>query len=136
MTQTFIKKLAFGLLTAVMLTAGSLPGVVSAANYGLRAGADAARGSEQPSQLFGDGGIFQQITNIMLFMIGILSVIMLIIGGLRYVVSGGNKDAVASAKNTILYAIVGLIVALLAYAAINFVINVFTSGGYGAGTNV
>lgn len=136
MKQTFLKKIAFGLLTAVVLMAGSLPGTVSAVNYGLRAGADAARGSEQPAQLFGDGGIFHQITNIMLFMIGILSVIMLIIGGLRYVISGGNKDAVTSAKNTILYAIVGLIVALLAYAAINFVINVFTSGGYGAGTNV
>ncbi len=136
MKQTFFKKIAFGLLTAVVLMAGSLPGTVSAVNYGLRAGADAARGSEQPAQLFGDGGIFHQITNIMLFMIGILSVIMLIIGGLRYVISGGNKDAVTSAKNTILYAIVGLIVALLAYAAINFVINVFTSGGYGAGTNV
>lgn len=136
MKQTFFKKIAFGLLTAVVLMAGSLPGTVSAVNYGLRAGADAARGSEQPAQLFGDGGIFHQITNIMLFMIGILSVIMLIIGGLRYVISGGNKDAVTSAKNTILYAIVGLIVALLAYAAINFVINVFTSGGYGTGTNV
>ena len=135
MKQTFVKKIlvAFAL---IVLGSSGLAMPVSAANYGVRAGADAARGVDQPTQLFGDGGIFQQITNIMLFIIGVLSVIMLIIGGLRYVISGGNKDAVTSAKNTILYAIVGLIVALLAYAAINFVINVFTPGGYGSGTNV
>lgn len=135
MKQTFVKKILVA-VALVVLGASSLVMPVSAANYGVRAGADAARGADQPTQLFGDGGIFQQITNIMLFIIGVLSVIMLIIGGLRYVISGGNKDAVTSAKNTILYAIVGLIVALLAYAAINFVINVFTSGGYGSGTNV
>lgn len=135
MKQTFAKKILVA-IALVTISSTSLVAPVSAATYGIRAGADAARGADQPTQLFGDGGIFQQITNIMLFMIGVLSVIMLIIGGLRYVVSGGNKDAVTSAKNTILYAIVGLIVALLAYAAINFVINVFTSGGYGSGTNV
>jgi hypothetical protein cdiviTM7_00647 len=135
MKQTFVKKILVAVALVVLVSSGlAMP--VSAANYGVRAGADAARGADQPTQLFGDGGIFQQITNIMLFIIGVLSVIMLIIGGLRYVISGGNKDAVTSAKNTILYAIVGLIVALLAYAAINFVINVFTSGGYGSGTNV
>ena len=135
MKQTFVKKILVA-VALVVLGSSVLAMPASAANYGVRAGADAARGSDQPTQLFGDGGIFQQITNIMLFIIGVLSVIMLIIGGLRYVISGGNKDAVTSAKNTILYAIVGLIVALLAYAAINFVINVFTSGGYGSGTNV
>ena len=135
MKQTFVKKILVAVALIVLGSSGlAMP--VSAVNYGVRAGADAARGADQPTQLFGDGGIFQQITNIMLFIIGVLSVIMLIIGGLRYVISGGNKDAVTSAKNTILYAIVGLIVALLAYAAINFVINVFTSGGYGSGTNV
>ncbi len=58
---------------------------------------------------------------------------MIIIGGLRYVVSGGNATAVTAAKNTILYAIVGVIVALLAYAIINFVLQSFT-GGTGGGS--
>lgn len=134
--KQFIKKASLALLVAVFsIGALNLSPVVSAQS--IRSGAEAARGTDQPTQLFGDGGIFQQITNIMLFIIGVLSVIMLIIGGLRYVISGGNKDAVTSAKNTILYAIVGLVVALLAYAAIAFVLNVFTSGGgYSSGTNV
>lgn len=94
---------------------------------GIDGGAKAARGSDQPTDLFGDGGIFKQITNILLFIVGVLSVIMLIVGGLRYVISGGKQQAVSDAKNTILYAIVGLIVSLLAYAVINFVIGAFTS---------
>ena len=50
---------------------------------------------------------------------------MLIIGGVRYTVSQGDSAAVTSAKNTILYAIIGLIVAILAYAVVNFVIVQF-----------
>ena len=51
--------------------------------------------------------------------------IMLIIGGFRYVVSQGDQQQVQSAKNTILYAVVGIVVAILAYAAVNFVIGSF-----------
>ena len=93
------------------------------------------RVDDQTPNLFGDTGIFQTITNVLLFVLGAVSVIMIIIGGLRYVVSGGNATYVTAAKNTILYAIVGIIVALLAYAIINFVIGSFTGSG-GGGTNV
>ncbi|KKW02975.1 MAG: hypothetical protein UY35_C0009G0018 [Candidatus Saccharibacteria bacterium GW2011_GWC2_48_9] len=96
---------------------------------GVSAGAASARGSDQPAQLFGDGGIFAQITNIMLFVIGAISVIMIIIGGLRYILSGGDSANVSAAKNTILYAIVGVIVALLAFAAVRFITGAFTEGG-------
>ena len=53
---------------------------------------------------------------------------MLIIGGIRYTVSGGDSGAVTSAKNTILYAVVGIIVAVLAYAIVNFVLTSFVQG--------
>lgn len=98
-------------------------------------GAQAARGEGQPSLLFGLGGVFTTLSNILLFIVGALSVIMLVIGGLRYVVSGGNSTAVTGAKNTILYAIVGLVVAFLAYAAINFILANLTGGGT-SGTDV
>lgn len=74
----------------------------------------------------GDGsldGIFETITNVLLFLVGAVSVIMLIIGGFKYVVSGGDSSKTESAKNTILYAIVGIVVAVLAYAAVDFVIE-------------
>jgi hypothetical protein len=95
------------------------------AEGGLAGGASSAKGQDQQENLFGNGGLFQTITNVLLFIIGAVSVIMLIIGGIRYVVSGGDSGAVTSAKNTILYAVIGIIVAILAYAIVNFVITSF-----------
>jgi hypothetical protein len=96
------------------------------AEGGLAGGAQSARGEDQQENLFGEGGLFQTITNVLLFVIGAISVIMLIIGGIRYVLSGGDSSAVTSAKNTILYAVIGIVVAILAYAMVNFVITSFT----------
>ena len=53
----------------------------------------------------------------------VISVIMLVWGGLRYILSGGDNKKVTDAKNTILYAIIGLIIAVLAFAIVNFVLN-------------
>ena len=55
--------------------------------------------------------------------VGILAVVMIIIGGIQYTTSGGDQAAVTKAKNTILYGIVGLVIAILAYAIVNFVIR-------------
>lgn len=111
-----------------------------AANFNLSMGegASSARGVDQVANLFGSTGIFTTVSNVMLFAVGAISVIMIIIGGLRYVVSGGNTSNVAAAKNTILYAVVGIIVSMLAYAIINFVIASFSPDGgmSAAGTNV
>jgi hypothetical protein len=96
-------------------------------DQGLQDGANAAQGADQPPELFAEGGVFQTITNVLLFIIGAISVIMLIIGGIRYVVSGGDSSAVTSAKNTILYAVVGIVVAILAYALVNFVVTSFSA---------
>ena len=98
----------------------------SSANGGLAGGASCAKGASQQSDLFGSNGVFKTITNVLLFIIGAISVIMLIIG-IRYVVSGGDSGAVTSAKNTILYAIIGIVVAILAYALVNFVISSFAA---------
>ena len=99
-------------------------------------GASSARGVDQATTLFGATGIFTTITNVMLFTVGAISVIMVVIGGLRYVISGGNSTNITTAKNTILYAVIGLVIAILAYAMINFVIgSLVPSGDYG-GTNL
>lgn len=103
----------------------------------IAAGAQAAKGAGQTSDLFGAAGVFTTISNVMLYVIGAVSVVMIIIGGLRYVVSGGNSTAITAAKNTILYAVIGVMVALFAYAMINFVITSFAPGGLSSGgTNV
>lgn len=127
------------LLIAVILSAGLLvSGNAHAAGFslGIADGASAARGVNQSADLFGQTGTFRTITNVLLYLIGAISVIMLIIGGLRYVISGGDSTAVQNAKNTILYAIVGIIVAILAYAIVGFVISSFTGSGGAAGGTI
>ncbi|MDR0591010.1 MAG: pilin [Candidatus Nomurabacteria bacterium] len=67
--------------------------------------------------------IIKTVINVALFIIGALSVIMLIYGGIRYTTSAGDSSKITSAKHTIMYAIIGLVVALLAYAIVNFVVT-------------
>ena len=67
--------------------------------------------------------VIKNVTNIMFFIIGAVSVIMLIYGGIRYTTSGGNTNSVTAAKNTIMYSIIGLVVAILAFAVVQFVVN-------------
>ncbi len=104
--------------------------VVSSLGFSLSIvdGASSARGTDQAADLFGVSGVFATLSNTMLFVVGALSVIMIIIGGLRYVISGGDSANITTAKNTILYSVVGLVVSMLAYAVINFVISSFTVG--------
>ncbi len=63
------------------------------------------------------------MANTLIFLVGAVAVIFLIIGGLRYVISNGDSKAVEAAKNTILYAIVGIVVAVISFALVQFVIN-------------
>ena len=76
-----------------------------------------------PAELVGDTGVFTRLTNTVLMAVGLISVIMLIFGGLRYITSGGDAKKVTDAKNTILYAIIGLIICVLSYAIVNFVLT-------------
>jgi hypothetical protein len=66
-------------------------------------------------------GTIKTIGNVLVFLVGSISVIMIIIGGFRYVTSGGDSKAVSAAKDTILYAIIGVVVAIVAYAIVQFV---------------
>ena len=124
----------FAALALVVTTIVVLGANTHAASFdmGMTQGAAAAKGKDMATDLFGQTGTFRTITNVMLYLIGAISVIMLIIGGLRYVVSGGDSTAVQNAKNTILYAVVGIIVAILAYAVVSFVITSFSGNGGGS----
>lgn len=67
------------------------------------------------------------VVNVLLFIIGAIAVIMIIIGGIRYVTSNGDQGTLKAAKDTILYAVVGLIVAIAAYAIVKWVISSFAT---------
>ena len=106
-----------GISTVATLCAGKAMALT------VQEGAEAARAEGMPAELVGPDGVFTRITSIALYVIGAISVIMLIWGGLRYIISGGDNKKVTDAKNTILYAIIGLIFAVLAYAIVRFVLN-------------
>ena len=116
-----ILKIALPILLVVGLLVLTVVPEVSALT--LQEGAEAARCDGCPADLFGESGAFRQITNTILYIVGVIAVIMLIIGGIRYVVSGGDAKKVTDAKNTVLYAIIGLVIAVFAYAIVNFVIT-------------
>ena len=60
--------------------------------------------------------------NIFSLVVGVVSVIMIIIGGLKYITSAGDSGNVSGAKNTILYAIIGLVIVALAQIIVRFVL--------------
>lgn len=70
--------------------------------------------------------VFGTVANILIFLTGAISVIIIIFGGIRYVTSTGDAGRVKQAKDTIQYAIIGLVVSILAYAIVNFVIDNLT----------
>jgi trbC/VIRB2 family len=75
--------------------------------------------------------VIKTIINALLFFIGVVAVIMIIWAGIQYTTSAGDSNKVATAKNTIVYAVIGLIVAIFAYAIVNFVVSTFNTGGGG-----
>lgn len=69
--------------------------------------------------------MIQTVINTALLVLGMVAVIVIIVGGIRYSTSGGNSTHVKEAKDTIIYAVVGLVVAIISYSIVNFVIDWF-----------
>ena len=122
-----MKKILRVILPVIICGFFAVAVVANASALTLQEGAQAAQCDGCPSDLFGDKGIFKQVTNTILYIVGIIAVIMLIIGGIKYLLSGGDSKKVTDAKNTVLYAIIGLVVCFLSFAIVNFVISALPS---------
>jgi hypothetical protein len=128
--QFILVGLAGSMLMAPGLLVPVLNGVASAdIQTNLCAGVDAAAGTNNCSnQTNGDAStglttIAQTITKYFSIIVGAISIIMIIYGGFRYITSGGDSGKVGSAKNTLIYAIVGLIIVALAQLIVRLVIT-------------
>ena len=123
-------KLSSKLKTAMMAIVFAVVGVGAAAAPALMettpAYADALRVVEPSSSSADLETIVKRVINTLLYVIGILAVVMIIIGGVQYATSAGDQAAVTKAKNTIIYGLVGLAIAVLAYAIVNFVLGALT----------
>ena len=106
---------------ASVLSTASLPGSASAQ---VSEGINTATTSEMKGKsIDGDNGLIKTVVNVLLWAVGILSVIMIIFSGFRYITSAGDASKTKSAQSTLIYSVVGLIVAIMAYAIVNMVTN-------------
>ena len=92
-------------------------------NGTVTSGVECAKGDTEITSLTGQTGLLANVINTLLFAAGAVSVIMIIVGGLKYTLSQGEEKAAAGAKDTILYAVVGLVVSVMAFAIVNFVLG-------------
>lgn len=123
-----LKLILAGLLVVPTVALAVAPAASAEGNLTLNSGVDSAQGEGVGQVSTDPESLVKKFVNIFLFAVGALSVIMLIWGGIRYTTSAGDSNKVTAAKNTVLYAIVGLVVAILAYAIVNMVISKIASG--------
>ena len=121
-----MKKIILTLLTLISLTAGPvlMPAAALAAvpDKNVCDGIKATGATNCIDGSLKIPGIIKTVINLLSFIVGIAAVIMIIFGGLKYVTSGGDSNNTASAKNTIIYAIVGLVIVILAQTIVKFVL--------------
>ena len=125
--------LAFGLFVAPIAVVQSTVSGQADIQSSLCEGADLQFGGDSDCTQDGEvpeeriNTLIADIVDIISVIVGIVAVIMIIYGGFRYITSGGDSGNVSNAKNTILYAIIGLIIVALAQFIVKFVLN--TSNG-------
>ena len=115
---------AFALLLVAPMQAAYAADIDNCVKTGSNLELDPSCSNPDVSQ--GEETVNQTITNVInIFsvIVGIVAVIMLIYGGFRYVTSGGDSGNIGNAKNTILYAIVGLVIVAIAQAVVQFVLG-------------
>jgi hypothetical protein len=78
---------------------------------------------DDPTNPSKPNNIVQDVVNVLSVIVGIAAVIMIMVGGFKYITSNGDAGSISSAKNTILYAIVGLVVVIFAQTIVRLVIN-------------
>lgn len=123
------------LVPAVASATQGSPGTCSDIGSNVASGANQAAGDTSNSIGCGDtgvngtsvGNIAQSAVKIFSIVVGAVAIIMIIYGGFRYITSGGDSGRVGSAKNTLIYAIVGLIIVALAQLIVHFVLNQSTA---------
>ena len=116
------------LLLAVLPLAISQPAFADCISDPTSAGCPCALNSSSAacqdlSKQDGLSNILKNATNIVLFIAGALAVIMIIYGSIRFMTAHGNEKQVESARLIVTYSVIGLIIAILAYALVNFVLS-------------
>jgi hypothetical protein len=126
-----ISKFIAGLTLAVVASLSLSVGPVLAQSPDIQAGLCAGANLNVNDTNCSNGGdavntindLIRKTINLLSVIVGVVAVIMIMVGGFRYITSGGSDTGVTSAKNTILYAIIGLIIVALAQLLVRFVLR-------------
>ena len=121
-----IKKTLLG-ATAVTILAGTMPVIALAQPINQKLLPEERRFNQMEKQFEGTAGgslidAITGIVNALLALAALIAAIFVVIGGVRYITSQGDEDAAAAAKNTVLYALIGVIVIALSAVVVNFII--------------
>lgn len=140
MLKTLRYKILVTLFSMVMLSPMIVPMQSFAATQCNNIGSHIAKGvsytaGSSSNYTCGSGGsitsgistLAVKVVNLFSIIVGIVSVIMIIYAGFRYVTSGGESNSISSAKNTLIYAIIGLVVVVLSQLIVHYVLNTATS---------
>ncbi len=120
-----IKRCVAGLgLLVLFLSVGlALPATVNAIDGGAKKKFEKTVNSTGGSEATALPALIKNTINILLYVAGVIAVVIIVVGSLRFVTSEGDAQAANKAKNSVVYALVGLVLAVLAYAIVNFVLN-------------
>jgi hypothetical protein len=117
MNMTFLKKILLSLTTAVLLAASS-PASAQAQVPQAWSGVCVADGV---ATIQGLQCLVANLLSVAVTAVGFAGFVMLLIGAYRYMISGGNSKGTESAKNTITWAVIGLVVALSSFFIVNLI---------------
>jgi uncharacterized membrane protein len=125
-----LKKIALSLAVLTGLSLALVPAGASASIQGSvchgAVNLDIASGDSSqkcPDETSTFNNLIRTVLIFLSAIVGAVAVIMLIVGGFRYITSGGNSENVTKAKNTIIYALIGLVIVALAQIVVQFVLN-------------
>jgi hypothetical protein len=123
-----VKKILLAILLAgLVAVAIALPGEVWAQGPSSAQACDAIggtwRGGECETTGTSISGIMRTVINIVSTVVGAIAVVMIVWGGFKYITAGGDSGKIASAKSTLIYAVVGLVIVALAQGIVRFVLT-------------
>lgn len=121
-----LKKITLFVAALAVLSTATLSPTVGALNI-----TEQGRSSDSNKRLKNNNSsedfttIMQRVISTLLFVLGTIAVIIIVLGGIRFATANGDAGAVKAARNMIVYAAFGLIVAIMSYAIVNFVLDRF-----------
>jgi hypothetical protein len=118
------------LTTGVPMLAPAVASALPTNSFADSLKSDACSGLDQIDSTQGCGNgkqgidsVVRSVVNILSFIVGIVAVIMIIVGGLKFVTANGDSSRAASARTTLIYALIGVAVAALAQVLVRFVLS-------------